>query len=141
MPDLNHSVPVSAPPAKVYDAVATEKGMQGWWTADTRLDPKKEGKAEFGFDNRAAVFRMTIEALEPGKSVRMICHGEHPEWNGTRLEWTILPDGGGSILNFVHRGWREMTPFCASCNSTWGELMYRLKGYVESGRPAPRWTA
>ena len=141
MPDLNHSVPVSAPPAKVYEAVATQRGMQGWWTADTELDAKKGGEAQFGFDNRAAVFRMTIEALEPNKSVRMVCHGEQPEWNGTRLEWTIVPNDDGSILNFVHRGWREMTPFCASCNSAWGELMYRLKGFVESGRPAPRWTA
>jgi hypothetical protein len=26
------------------------------------------------------------------------------------------------------------------CNSTWGELMYRLKGYLEGENPGPHWT-
>jgi len=28
----------------------------------------------------------------------------------------------------------------AACNSMWGELMYRLKGYLEGSNPGPRWT-
>ena len=27
----------------------------------------------------------------------------------------------------------------ATCNSTWGELMYRLKDYVEGKNLAPHW--
>jgi hypothetical protein len=27
----------------------------------------------------------------------------------------------------------------ATCNSTWGELMYRLKGYVDGKNPGPHW--
>jgi hypothetical protein len=30
--------------------------------------------------------------------------------------------------------------FCASCNSMWGQLMYRLKGFVEGNVPGPQWT-
>jgi hypothetical protein len=32
-----------------------------------------------------------------------------------------------------------MTDFCASCNSMWGCLMFRLKDYAETGKPAPQW--
>ncbi len=140
MPDLHHSIFIQASPMKVYEAVSTEKGFQGWWTADTRAEPKVGGKAEFGFDNRGMVFRMVVEALEPGKRVRMACRGDHPEWRGTHLDWEISEEQGGTRLTFIHRNWRETTPFCASCNSTWGELTYRLKDYVEGKNPGPRWT-
>jgi uncharacterized protein YndB with AHSA1/START domain len=44
-------------------------------------------------------------------------------WNGTMLTWELTPQNGG-------------TPLFASptCNSTWGELMYRLK-YVRKNEP------
>ena len=140
MADLHHSVPVAARADRVYAAVATEAGMQGWWTRDTSMTPRVGGKADLGFDKRSAVFRMTIDELRPNRSIRMRCSGDHPEWAGTTLEWTVEEAAGGSVLKFTHRGWREVTDFCASCNSMWGNLMFRLKAFVESGEPAPQWT-
>jgi len=140
MADLLHSVPVDASPKKVYDAVATQEGMRSWWTRDTQMETRVGGKAEFGFDRRGMVFRMVVDALEPGKRIRLSCSGDHPEWAGTTLEWKIEPSSNGAVLNFIHRGWREITPFAASCNSTWGELMYRFKNYVEGRKPGPHWT-
>ena len=141
MPDLHHMIPIDAPAAKAYQAIATQEGLRGWWTADSTTDSRVGGKAEFGFDHRGMVFRMKIEALEPGKRVRWSCSGDHPEWRGTSLDWEITGQGGSSAVSFVHRGWREVTPFFATCNSTWGELMYRLKGHVEGRNPGPRWKA
>jgi uncharacterized protein YndB with AHSA1/START domain len=141
MTDLFHSVPISASPERVYAAVATEAGMRGWWTRDTVMNSKIGGKAEFGFNKREMVFRMTIDELTPNRVVRMRCSGDQPEWAGTTQEWKIEPTPEGSVLNFYHRGWREMTPFCAGCNSMWGNLMFRLKAYAESGHPNPQWTA
>jgi hypothetical protein len=28
----------------------------------------------------------------------------------------------------------------AGCNSMWGNLMFRLKAFVETGKPSPQWT-
>ena len=140
MTELHHSIPINASPAKVYQAISSQEGFRGWWTADAKAESKVGGVAEFGFDNRSMVFRMKVEALDPGKRVRLSCDGDHPEWKGTVLEWVVSGQGNTAVLSFVHRGWREMTPFCASCNSTWGELMFRLKSYAESGKPDPRWT-
>jgi uncharacterized protein YndB with AHSA1/START domain len=139
MADLKHQVPIDASPAKVYAAIATQKGMQGWWTADTEIDEKAGGTAEFGFDKRGMVFRMKIQKLEPGKTVSMTCHGDHPEWDGTTLTWTIEQPGGSSVLHFNHTGWKSVTDFCASCNSMWGNLMYRLKDLVEGNSRGPQW--
>ena len=141
MPDLTHMVPIGAAPAKVYAAVATQAGMRGWWTADTQMEEKVGGKAEFGFDRREAVFRMTVETLDPAHRVVLRCHGDAPEWAGTTLAWTVEPAPEGSLLRFTHRGWRDVTDFCASCNSMWGNLMFRLKAFAETGKPGPQWTA
>jgi len=141
MAELRFIVPVDALPDKIYAAVATQAGMRSWWTADTRMEEKVGGKAEFGFDKRGMIFRMTIDRLDPGRCVVMSCHGDQPEWNATTLRWDIAKDeaGDGATLRFVHSGWREVTDFCASCNAMWGNLMFRLKDSVEGNGRGPQW--
>jgi uncharacterized protein YndB with AHSA1/START domain len=139
MPDLKHQVPIDATRATVYAAIATEDGMRHWWTADTTMDEKPGGKAEFGFDKRGMVFRMDIKALEPAKRVVMQCHGDHPEWAGTTLTFTVAQEDGKTVLRLNHSGWKDASDFCAACNSMWGNLMFRLKGYVEGRNPGPQW--
>ena len=139
MVDIRHQIPIDASPEKVYAALATQAGLRNWWTADTQADEKVGGKAEFGFSKRGMVFRMKIEKLEPGKQVVWSCHGDQPEWNGTTLTWNIANEDGATVLRFTQSGWKAMTDMCAICNSTWGELMYRLKGYLEGKNPGPHW--
>ena len=140
MAEFKHQIPISAPAEKVYAALATSAGLKGWWTADSKADEKVGGRAEFGFDRRSVVFRMTIEKLDPGRQVVWICQGgDDPEWNGTTLSWTITPEDKGSTLRFTHSGWKSVGDYFAMCNSTWGELMYRLKDYVEGRNPGPHW--
>lgn len=140
MADLKHQVAIDAAAASVYQAVATQNGMRQWWTADTQVDEKFGGKAEFGFDKRGMVFRMDVKKLEPGKQVVLDCYGDHPEWAGTRLTFTMTPQDAKTVLLLNHSGWKEATEFSASCNSMWGNLMYRLKAYVEGRNPGPQWT-
>ena len=140
MAELKHQIPINAKPTKVYAALTTPAALHSWWTADATVEEKVGGKAEFGFDGRAIVFRMKIEELNPGKSVVWSCHGDQPEWNGTTLTWDLVPHDGGATVRFTHSGWKAATEMYAICNTTWGELMYRLKNYVEGRNPGPHWT-
>jgi uncharacterized protein YndB with AHSA1/START domain len=139
MMELRHQIPVNATLDKVYAALATQSGLEGWWIADTKADERQGGKAEFGFEKRGIIFRMNVERLEPGKQVVWTCHGDHPEWDGTTLTWHIKRDGTATTLRFTHSGWKSASDFCATCNSSWGELMYRLRDYVEGRNPGPHW--
>lgn len=139
MVEIKHQIKVKAAPEKVYSAIATQASLRRWWTADASAEETVGGKAEFGFDKRATVFRMKIERLDPGKRVVWICHGDHPEWAGTVLTWELSPDHDGTTLRFTHGNGKAMTDFCALCNSTWGELMYRLRNYEEGRNPGPLW--
>ena len=139
MIEIRHLISIEAAPEKVYAAVATQAGLAGWWTADSVADDKVGGRAEFGFDKRSVIFRMSIVVLDPPGSVVWRCHGDNPEWDGTTLTWIVEPADGGSRLRFTQSGWRAMTDMVAACNSTWGELMYRLKAYAEGKNPGPHW--
>lgn len=139
MAEIKHQIDIIASPDNVYSALATQAGLRKWWTADTKADETVGGKAEFGFDNRGMVFKMNLDKLEPSKRVVWSCQGDHPEWKGTILIWELTPQNGRTTLRFTQTGWKEVTDFCATCNSTWGELMYRLKDYVEGRNPGPHW--
>jgi uncharacterized protein YndB with AHSA1/START domain len=139
MTTIKHQITINTSPDKVYAALATQAGLRQWWTADTNADGKAGGKAEFGFDKGGMVFRMKIEELIPDKRVVWSCYGDHPEWDGTVLTWTLKPEGSRTILRFAQSNWKNYSDFCATCNSTWGELMYRLKDYVEGRNPGPHW--
>jgi uncharacterized protein YndB with AHSA1/START domain len=140
MAEIRHFIPIRATPAKVFDALNSSAGLRSWWTADATLEPKVGGAAVLGFDDRAAVFRMKVEELERERRVVWSCHGDEPSWTGTRLVWEIEPgDGGVTHLRFVQSGLRALDDYWAGCNSTWGELMFRLRDHLEGKSPGPHW--
>jgi len=143
MGEIKHFIAIEAEPGKVYEALSTSAGLASWWTADARIDPRPGGVAEFGFDRRAVVFRMKVERLEPGRTLVLSCSGDDPHWANTRLTWELEREGGGrkstTKLRFVQTGLDPLDDYWAACNSTWGELMFRLKGHLEDKRPGPHW--
>jgi uncharacterized protein YndB with AHSA1/START domain len=139
MAERKPQIAINSTPEKVYAALTTEAGLRHWWTADASTEDKVGGNAEFGFDKRATLFRMKIEKLNPGKEVVWSCHGDNPEWAGTMLTWNISSENGRSILRFTHSGWKSPSELFAICNSSWGELMHRLRSYAEGKSPGPHW--
>ncbi len=138
MSEILHYITIQAPPEQVFEAITTQEGLQGWWTDDTVAEPRVGSVAEFGFYNRAVVFRMKVEALEPAKRVRWNCIGGPEEWIGTEITFALAPaEGGGTGLHFDHAGWRYAEGEYRGCNTTWGHLMFYLKQYAESEAPGP----
>ena len=45
--------------------------------------------------------------------------------------------GAETLLHFSHTSWREESDHFTLCNTTWGELMYRLKATAEGKCPGP----
>ena len=64
------------------------------------------------------------------------------EWNGTHIAFRL--EGRASsrtLVRFTHGGWRSETDYFTSCNTTWGELMYRLKSAAEGKSRGPLFLA
>jgi len=61
--DLLHQIDIKASPQQVYAAFATSSGLASWWTTDAHAELKIGGKAEFGFNKRGVIYRMTINGI------------------------------------------------------------------------------
>ena len=140
MAEMRHEITINAPAKQVYDAITTGSGLRQWWTADSVAEPLVGTIAEFGFFNRKTVFRMQIEELTPAKRVVWSCVGGPDEWKGTRLTWDLSTKGETTKVIFQHGGWASTEGDFGRCNSTWGALMYRLKGFAEGKSPGPHFT-
>jgi hypothetical protein len=63
------------------------------------------------------------------------------EWNGTHIAFGLEVRGPGTTLRFPHGGWRSENDYFVSCNTTWGELMCRLKAAAEGKSHGPLFLA
>ena len=96
MTDMHHEIPINAAPEKVYEAIATQEGLRGWWTGDSAAEPRVGSVAEFGFYNRQFLFLMRIDELTPGKRVVWSClgitmSGRRPDLRGRYPKETERP--------------------------------------------------
>jgi hypothetical protein len=137
MTDIKHAIQVSAAPDQIYPLVATAKGFGQWWAADIT---EPAGAVELGFFNRATVYRLRLTVDSPPAIAEWVCE-TGDEWNGTRIAFRMEATKSGTLLRFRHSDWRAETDYFESCNTTWGELMFRLKAAAEGKTPGPLFTA
>lgn len=133
MPDIHHSINISAPAGVVESLVSTPEGFEQWWAED--VERLADGGVSLGFFNRDTVYRLRTLARGAGR-IEWRCETGN-EWQGTDLRFAIEPQGSGVRLDFRHANWRESTPFFVSCNTTWGGLMFRIKAAAEGHPQGP----
>src|SRR5579872_4225711 len=133
MPDIRHAIQIAAPPDVVFPLVSTGDGFTKWWAEDVH---ETDGKIELGFFNRATIYRLRAMAIHAPSTAQWMCE-TGAEWEGTQIAFSIEPVRSGVLLGFLHSGWRDETPYYNSCNTTWGGLMFRLKGAAEGQGRGP----
>src|SRR5580765_4201277 len=131
MAEIRHLIQIAAKRETIYTLVATARGFAKWWATDVTESP---GVVELGFFNRATVYRLRLESGIPPTQVEWVCE-TGDEWKGTRIVISLEEGGPGTLLRFTHAGWASESDYFVSCNTTWGELMFRLKAVAE-GKPA-----
>jgi uncharacterized protein YndB with AHSA1/START domain len=143
MVDIVHRVGIKASVSEVYAALATIKGLAGWWTRDTSGSSSPQGHITFRFHDPAGrevgAFAMNVLDLAPEKLVRWRVKDGPAEWLGTEIEFLLSSDGEYTIVRFGHRRWREEVEFMAHCSMKWATFLLSLRQLVETGRgqPAP----
>ena len=133
MPDIVHAIQISAPADTVYSLTSTPAGLSKWWAADVS---ESDAAVELGFFNRQTVYRLRLQESQSRDRIEWLCESGH-EWKGTRLVFHMEPHGNGTLLRFTHAGWHSPTDYFVSCNTTWGELMFRLKAAAENKSIGP----
>jgi uncharacterized protein YndB with AHSA1/START domain len=143
--DSLHEIAIAAPAAKVFQAWTTAEGLKSWWTADATPPTAADGEYLFRFDGGSVAFHFRVEDEVPGE--RALWRGvDGPgmpaEWVGTQIDVRLSSAGDGKTrMQFAHRGWRSAEGFFCVCNTTWGELMYRLRDWCEGRSRGPLFAA
>lgn len=91
MVDIRHRVGIAAPPARVYEALATTQGLSGWWTRDVDGDPNPGGTLRFRFGAPDSGADMEVVDLTPTDHVGWRCVKGPDEWVGTYVTFEIKP--------------------------------------------------
>ena len=136
MAQIRHNLEIQSSPKKVYEAIATEKGVGNWWTVQTQITTEIGGIAEFRFGDKYFI-KMEITALEPDKKVAWICVVGDEQWVGTEFSFDIEDQSNDVLLRFNHFNWKSQTEFFAHCNFQWGRYLLSLKNYCEFGKGQP----
>jgi uncharacterized protein YndB with AHSA1/START domain len=130
-------IELGAPPARVYEAIATADGVRSWWTDGTFGDAVGEiGRLRFGH----GWTELRIERLVSERAVEWSCVGQDidhfdppDEWVGTRIRFDLEPldEGTRTKLVFVHEGLAGLG--CEEmCTKGWAHYIgVSLKGLVE----------
>jgi uncharacterized protein YndB with AHSA1/START domain len=134
MADIRHAISVAATPEQLYELVSSGKGFARWWAAD--VTEQAGGIVELGFFQRATVYRLQSVRLAAPAEALWICQSGK-EWQGTRIEFSLQGVGANTMVHFLHAGWAAGTDYFIACNTTWGELMFRLKAAAEGKAPGP----
>ena len=133
MPDIQHSVQIAAKPEAIYLLVATADGFRKWWATDVI---EACGAVELGFFNRASVYRLRLQTEKSPTEVEWRCE-TGAEWTATRIRFRLEAGETGTLLRFTHEDWQAASDYFISCNTAWGELMYRLKAVAQGKTPGP----
>jgi len=138
MSDIKHQISIAAPAEKIFVLIHSGGAFNQWWAEDVFDDA---GDAvSLGFFGRTTIYRLRREESVPNVEVVWQCESGN-EWEGTHLNFVLAPAGASISLKFIHAGWREETPYFRSCNTTWGELMFRLKAAAEGNGRGPLFRA
>ena len=137
MADIHHAIQIAADPEAIYQLISTAQGLTQWWAADIT---EAGGALELGFFKRATVYRLRLSVDHAPDRAEWVCETGQ-EWSGTQIRFQLETRASGTLLRFTHAGWQSATDYFTSCNTTWGELMFRLKSAAEGKSRGPLFLA
>lgn len=132
MSDIFLSFPVNAPIEQVFDAVASPTGLNQWWTLRSNGKPTTGSTYELyfteGYDWRANV----LNACAPFSFELKITKAT-PDWQGTRVIFSLEEKDGYTQVNFSHLGWPDNNDHFRTSSFCWAMYLRLMKRYVEFG--------
>jgi uncharacterized protein YndB with AHSA1/START domain len=137
--DIKQTIGINADAMNIYDAVATQRGIEGWWSKNCTIATAKGEVSEIKFLHNGQTFVMNfrIDTLDPSRRVVWGCIGNsNPNWIGTTITYDIQSHGANCTLTFKHTGFQE------SYNNQmegdrWAAFLESLKSYCETGTGQP----
>ncbi len=138
MSSIKEQVVVRVPAQKLYAALTTQEGYNGWWSKDCQIGRKPGDECALKFNKGGSIvsMRFRIDELTANERVKWTCSGHDQEsWIGTTLTWSLLADGPRTSLELLHDAWKSEAPEMVV--GGWRHFLGSLRAYLEEGKGDP----
>jgi hypothetical protein len=140
VPDIRHQLQIAARPEALFPLVTSAAGFAEWWAEAVRELADPLSGVELRFFGGRTVYRLRPQTFVAPTQAAWLCESGE-EWAGTQVTFILARREAGTLLHFVHAGWRQETDYFVSCNTTWGALMFRLRAVAEGHPQGPLFTS
>jgi uncharacterized protein YndB with AHSA1/START domain len=131
---------IKAPREKVYQALATNDGIAGWWTSEVQGVHAEGGTLRLEFVGSGHMIEMRVEELRDPELVAWTCltHNFFPEWPSTKVNFALKAESDEScILSFDHFGLKPDCECYGDCSLGWDHFQASLASFCETGVGSP----
>jgi uncharacterized protein YndB with AHSA1/START domain len=133
--DIVHSVGIETTPERLYEAITTQRGLEGWWTPEVKAEPVIGAINEFYFMQTTVKFR--VDKLEPNRHVSWSAVHVPGDWEGTQVLFDIMPEGNMVNLRFSHAGFASLGGSFGVTSYSWAQYLRSIKLLLETGEGEP----
>jgi uncharacterized protein YndB with AHSA1/START domain len=139
MSEILMQVDVSADREAVWEALTTEQGITSWWTTRAEVPSGVGGVLRLRFPDAPMTWDLRVDRARAPEELVWHCVGGPPQWVDTEIRFGLAPaePGQGTTIRFDHVGWRETDQMFRVVTFGWGQMLARLKGFADTGKPAP----
>jgi hypothetical protein len=132
MVPIEQEINIKASVADIMRALTTPSEIAAWHSSDARAS---DGSVMMG-GTTAPLFRWRLETNGTNEALWSCLEGPGSA-KGSIARFALRPlDDGRVLLTLTHTNPRGHADLCG-CNARWGALLYHLKHYAESAKPAP----
>ena len=141
--NIVHQLEVKATAKDVYEALASQEGIKGWWSKDCDVSEEVGGHSQMRFNKEGKIVEMhfLVETLNPRGKVSWTCvKNPNPAWLHTQIHFELAEQEAHTALTFTHAGWDAKWKGEAPYEMTkegWEHFMSSLKAYCETGEGQP----
>jgi uncharacterized protein YndB with AHSA1/START domain len=132
MPDILFSFPISAPPSKVFLAIATPAGLDKWWTSRSKGEAKEGAVYELWFGPEYD-WRPTVSKCIVNSDFEFEMSTADSDWTGTRVGFHLEEKQGSTSVDFYHTGWPILNDHYRRSAYCWAMYLRILCRYLEHG--------
>jgi uncharacterized protein YndB with AHSA1/START domain len=136
MPDgtIERELRIDARPETVFAYLTEPEKLTPWWPRDAKTDPVAEGQYRLDFDEEHVAVGEYVEVI-PNERLVFTWAFEGQDLPVTKVEFTLTPEGGGTILRMVHAGLPQ--PAVDSHAEGWDLYLPRLAVAAAGGTNPP----
>lgn len=134
--DIVLSVDIQTTPQKLYEAITTQQGLAGWYTPETKAEPRVGAVIELKFAELATL-KFCVDELEAERSVIWSAVQVPTDWEGTHIKFDMTSQGNMVNLQFNQTGLPPAYEDLGVFSYLWGQYLRSLKALLETGEGEP----